>query len=258
VSRAYRDAGNLHARQSIYRYQQPRVNLVDHVMSLVDWTGRETVVDVGCGNGLYVRALRTRAARVIGMDISPGMLRDARSGLPGDDVSSLVASDVHAIASSGQVADVALANHMLYHAADIEGAVRELARVLRPGGVLLCATNGEGHLAGLSALLDDALKALGRGPVQWTRAFTRFRAENGGPLLGSAFTHVRWHPLTSTLVIDDPLPIVEYLSSMRYWLEPQVAPLAWDDCMSAVSAAVRLAGTVRITTASGAFRAEKP
>jgi hypothetical protein len=50
----YRTDANLTARQSIYAYQQPPVDLIGRVLDLALPAGRgaEVVADIGCGNGL--------------------------------------------------------------------------------------------------------------------------------------------------------------------------------------------------------------
>jgi SAM-dependent methyltransferase len=81
VNEAYPDGRNLAARRSIYTFRTPQCDLPAlAVQQLRDVRG--LVVDVGCGDGVYVRALR--AARpdlsVLGLDLSPGML--AATGPP--------------------------------------------------------------------------------------------------------------------------------------------------------------------------------
>jgi SAM-dependent methyltransferase len=76
----YQTDRNLAARQSIYVYQQPPVNLMSQVLDLAAPCGFEVVADIGCGNGLYLAELgrRRHAGPFLGVDMSPGMLRAAR------------------------------------------------------------------------------------------------------------------------------------------------------------------------------------
>src|ERR1700729_1698010 len=79
----YRTDANLAARQSIYAYQHPRIDLQARVIDLADPAPGATVADVGCGNGAYLAELARRgfAGRVLGLDMSPGMLAAARDRL---------------------------------------------------------------------------------------------------------------------------------------------------------------------------------
>jgi SAM-dependent methyltransferase len=72
----YRDDSNLSARQAIYVYQQPRIDLWSWTIGLAGLSGGETIFDVGCGNGRYLAQLRKvgHAGPVVGTDISAGML----------------------------------------------------------------------------------------------------------------------------------------------------------------------------------------
>jgi SAM-dependent methyltransferase len=120
----YRTDANLAARQSVYFYQQPRIDLVATVLDLAGLTGTEIVADIGCGNGIYLAGLTSRghAGRGLGADLSPGMLAAARTGAPQADV---ILGDATALPVADSVADVTLAAHMLYHVPDRPAAARE-------------------------------------------------------------------------------------------------------------------------------------
>jgi SAM-dependent methyltransferase len=79
----YRTDANLAARQSIYSYQEPRIDLQRRVIDLAAPAAGETVCDVGAATGLYLAELARRgfAGRVLGLDLSPGMLAAARERL---------------------------------------------------------------------------------------------------------------------------------------------------------------------------------
>jgi SAM-dependent methyltransferase len=81
----YKTDANLAARQSIYAYQHPRINLAARVLDLAAPAPSDIIVDVGCGNGMYLAELskRGRAGRVLGVDLSLGMLAAARDRLSG-------------------------------------------------------------------------------------------------------------------------------------------------------------------------------
>src|ERR1700745_1821720 len=68
----YKTDTNLAARQSIYAYQPPRIELPARVPDLAAPARSGTVVDVGCGNGMYLAELARRGfrGRVLGIDLS--------------------------------------------------------------------------------------------------------------------------------------------------------------------------------------------
>jgi ubiquinone/menaquinone biosynthesis C-methylase UbiE len=79
----YKTDANLTARQSIYAYQHPRIDLQARVLDLAAPGPADTIVDVGCGNGTYLAELAGRGftGRVLGVDLSLGMLTAARRRL---------------------------------------------------------------------------------------------------------------------------------------------------------------------------------
>lgn len=100
-------------------------------------TGGNDVLDVGCGTGLYLAACGRAAprARLFGVDPSPGMLAQARARLPGAALSRAQAEALPFGAARFDHAALRFVHHHLSPQAQ-EGALDELLRVLRPGGVL--------------------------------------------------------------------------------------------------------------------------
>ena len=72
----YRTDANLVARQSIYAYQHPRIDLQGTVLDLAAPAPSDTIVDVGCGNGTYLAELASRGfgGRVLGVDLAEAMI----------------------------------------------------------------------------------------------------------------------------------------------------------------------------------------
>lgn len=56
----YKNDGNFRARQSIYAFQQPRVDIPAASLDAAKLCGHERVADVGCGNGAYLAELTRR------------------------------------------------------------------------------------------------------------------------------------------------------------------------------------------------------
>jgi ubiquinone/menaquinone biosynthesis C-methylase UbiE len=94
------------------------------------------VMDLGCGNGYLSRRLARGGARVIAVDASPRMIRNAKAHDPGDSlgISYLCesASRLEGIPSSRF--DVVFANMSLMDIDDAKGAVKEAGRALKRGG----------------------------------------------------------------------------------------------------------------------------
>jgi ubiquinone/menaquinone biosynthesis C-methylase UbiE len=89
------------------------------------------VLEVGCGTGLLLERVAPVARSARGIDLSPGMLQQARER--GLDVVEGCATD---LPFEDETFDVVYSFKVLAHVEDIRSAVRECCRVTRPGGAL--------------------------------------------------------------------------------------------------------------------------
>jgi SAM-dependent methyltransferase len=211
----YRTDANLAARQSIYAYQEPRIDLVSTVLSLAGLTGAETVIDVGCGNGIYLAGLARRGhrGRTLGVDLSPGMLATARSAAP---AAGLTVGDAAALPVADKVADVTLAPHMLYHVPDPAAAAAEFRRITRAGGQLLVVLNGSDHLTELRELITSTAAASEL--PEAAAVYDTYRVmtlDAGAELLSGVFTSVLRHDFIGQLKLPGVEPVASYVASMR-------------------------------------------
>jgi ubiquinone/menaquinone biosynthesis C-methylase UbiE len=206
----YHNEANLCARQSIYAYQQPRVDLPGAVMDLAVRTGDEVVVDVGCGNGAYLAELARRGHRgpVVGVDLSVGMLEAAHRATPR---AQLASADACELPIRTGAVSLVLAMHMLYHVPDPADAVTELRRVLAPGGRLYVVLNAQDHLGELRNAVQQARYEAGLGASPFGE---RLRLAEGHEMLEAAFTSVVRHDFVSELVLSRPEPLEAYVKSM--------------------------------------------
>jgi len=100
---------------------------------LPDWRAKE-IVDVGCGTGAILKQLGNPEKNV-GIDLAPEAISFCRQrGLK-----NVQQGDIHALPFPDASFDAVICSSVLYHqwVSDVEGAVREMYRVLRPDGVLL-------------------------------------------------------------------------------------------------------------------------
>ena len=97
------------------------------------------LLDVGCGPGTITVDLARRVApgRVVGLDVSAEPLAEARDLADRADVPvTFEVGDVYRLAAADASFDVVHAHQVLQHLTDPVAALREMARVCRPGGVL--------------------------------------------------------------------------------------------------------------------------
>ncbi|MBI5515926.1 MAG: methyltransferase domain-containing protein [Deltaproteobacteria bacterium] len=125
------------------------------------------VLEVGCGTGLILERLARVASHATGLDLSPGMLEKARER--GLDVHEGLAT---ALPFPDDTFDLVCSFKVLAHVPDIRGALGEMVRVCRPGGVVLAEFYNPWSLRYLAKRLGPA----GRVSDRRTEAevYTRF------------------------------------------------------------------------------------
>ena len=204
----YDDERNLRARQRFWEHQDPHFDHVGWVLDLAGLSPGMRVLDAGCGNGLYLRGLRDRGIAAVGCDLSMGMLRAAAHP-------ALLNADVTAVPLRGGALDVALAVHMLYHVPDREAAIRELRRVVAPGGTCIAVTNGSRHTRSLRDLVERAVREQTPG-WQLRPATHAFTAENAAAQLSTVFETITCvRPASdSPVIIRDAAVAAGYVASL--------------------------------------------
>jgi len=164
--------------------------------------GNGPVCDLGCGPGQIARFLAARGLDVVGVDLSPGMVEQAKQLSPGLEfrVGDMLALD----RPDGSLAGIA-AFYSIIHVprARVVDALGEMRRVLRPGGLLLLAF----HLGDEDLHLDE----LWGEEVDIDACFFA-RAEMEGYLRDAGFE------IVETLERGSYPPEVEYQSRRAYVL----------------------------------------
>ena len=104
------------------------------VLDSLGGRARMRILDVGCGPGRLLAPLAS-SHDMTGCDISPEMLEEARQRCPPD--VSLVEADARSLPFPDESFDAVIALDLLTHLPELESGLRELARVVVPGGLLL-------------------------------------------------------------------------------------------------------------------------
>jgi malonyl-CoA O-methyltransferase len=154
----------------------PRIYHVQLILEHFGDLGGKRVLDVGCGKGRFARVLAERfpESGMVAFDLAEAMLRHVPSGI------SPCAGSMTALPFQSESFDCAYATESLEHAVDIDSAVAELCRVVKPGGRIV--------------VIDKNVEQWGRLKTpEWEKWFGRKQLED---LLGKHCRRVSSRPIS--------------------------------------------------------------
>jgi trans-aconitate methyltransferase len=167
----------------------------------------ERILDLGCGTGHLTRRIADSGAAVMGLDIDTGMIEQARRHYPGLRFEQGDAADF----TVTKPCDAVFSNAALHWVLDAEGAVRCIARALRPGGRFVAEFGGKGNVASVLAAVQASLADHGHGgiPSPWYY-----------PSVGEYATLLERHGLEvrRASLFDRPTPLEGGEEGLRDWI----------------------------------------
>ena len=175
-------------------------NAIDMCREAVAEISPRRVLEVGPGRGETAEWIaRETGAEVVAIDQSERMVEltrargiDARVG------------DVQDLPFEDETFDCVVAAWMLYHVADLERGLAEIARVLRPGGRLVAVTNSKRHSQELKALIG-------------VHGESTFSAENGEASLRRHFAEVERRDADGYAIFEPDEAIAYVRASANLW-----------------------------------------
>ena len=184
----YLNAGNITARINLHaEYSVNKQGWFNWIYEQSNIQKDQSVLEIGCGDGRLWVDNKNNVRKLSGLqvflsDISDGMVNDARRNIEAEyadenvmedtlqgmqntrDIRHIQDSTAHKTGQSvsfkfntfdcadipyrNNYFDIVLANHVLFYCDNIQSVLKEVKRVLKPGGVFICATSGKNHLSG--------------------------------------------------------------------------------------------------------------
>jgi ubiquinone/menaquinone biosynthesis C-methylase UbiE len=154
----------------------PRIYHVQLILEYFGDLNGKRVLDVGCGKGRFARVLGKRfpGSAIVAFDLAEAMLRRVPADI------GRCAGSMTALPFRSEGFDLAYATESLEHAVDIEGAVAEMCRVMKPGARLV--------------IIDKNIEQWGRLQTpEWEKWFGRKQLEG---LLAKHCRHVSSRPIS--------------------------------------------------------------
>jgi len=106
----------------------------DHALNTLNLSGRESLLDIGCGSGLFCSLAAPKARFVTGLDATVELVEEARRRLP---AYPFLVGEMEDLPFPDEAYDVVTGFNSFQYAATIGNAFKEARRVLQPGGRLV-------------------------------------------------------------------------------------------------------------------------
>jgi ubiquinone/menaquinone biosynthesis C-methylase UbiE len=240
----YTTAANLEARIALHARFSTNPGWAGWLFDREAPAAGARILDMGCGPATLWRTNLDRIDPSWSLtlaDSSPGMIEAARRELDGR--AECTVADVQDLPFPSDSFDAVVANHMLYHVPDRPRALREIRRVLVPGGAFHAGTIGRGHLSEIAALVPG-----------WNlgRYSEAFGLETGPRQLAAFFVDVRVERYHDGLAVTEAEPVLAYIRSTSSYRGRDLS-----ETRTAIEAAIARAGAFRITKAQGVIGCRK-
>lgn len=211
TSQQYKSDINLNARIRLHKnFSTNPIGWMEWVANQIQINSSDIVLDIGCGPaGVWSKKLENKEDlhNLILTDLSFGMVGIAKKNI-GYHQSYATINAMNLPFQSNSL-DVIVANHMMYHVPNVPQSLKDIYRVLKPGGKLYTSTNGENHLFEMMEIMYKFINT-----INFSRFMHGFSAENGGEKLGKVFESVKMTPHPNQLIVPNSQPIVDYINSM--------------------------------------------
>lgn len=145
-------------------------------------------------------------------DASSGMVEDAAELLKGSGRDSLIfeTEDCQSLSYGDETFDGVIANHVLFYVKNLSQALKEIHRVLKPGGMFYCSTYGREHMKEITFLVQEFDPRITLSEVA---LYELFGLENGQALLEEIFSCVDKVMYDDYLMVTEAEPLLDYILS---------------------------------------------
>ena len=227
LTRQYQNHDILSRRKKFHHLEQPFINLQDEIFARLNKERSYIMLDVGCGNGDLIIDLAEKGIKgtFFGIDQSGGMVAAAQSAASEKNIPFTATVDrAEALPFHDNTFDVVITKYALHCIEDISAALKEIYRVLKPGGQFLVITRSERSQVNFDALLHELSQKFGLSlvPNLWRRCTIEMV-----PGLTPQFSHHTVSFLESTIRVTDIAPFRDYLDTYRTYFDPNPSDELW-------------------------------
>jgi ubiquinone/menaquinone biosynthesis C-methylase UbiE len=212
LTEQYAKADKLSARARLHaHFSTNRYGWMLWVFDHFDLPPECTILELGCGSGTLWKQNEHKLNpnwKITLSDFSAGMLAEAQKRLSDKPAHfTFEVIDAQSIPWVDNSFDCLIANHMLYHVPDVNQALSEIARVMKPTGRFYAATIGANHMRELDSIVARFVPG-------YQKPIMSFSLENGAELLKQHFDHIALDRYEDSLVVSEVQPLYDYICSM--------------------------------------------
>ncbi len=214
VKEQYKNDKNLNLRSNLHSYNINKVDWDKWCFDNMDLPNYGRILELGCGTGkLWAKNKDdiNEGLDIYISDFSRSMLKIAKDNLK--DVNhdfKFMEINAESIPFDDNTFDAVIAQHMIYFIPDIDKALKEIKRVLLPGGTFYVTANSKISMGELNNLVEKFDSESGLNSNGYS---TRFELENGESILKNYFDNVDVKILDGKIIVNDPEPVVSYKAS---------------------------------------------
>ncbi|WP_077609939.1 MerR family transcriptional regulator [Clostridium sp. Marseille-P2415] len=250
----YKDAANINIRIGLHKkYTKNPTGWFQWLYGLMEPLNGKSILELGCGNGELWHANKDKLpldARICLSDVSKGMIRDVEERLktvPGHFAFEVF--DCRQIPKQEESCDIAAANHVLFYLSNLDAALKEVQRILKPDGVFYCSTYGRDHMKEIGQLVKEFDSRITLSEVN---LYDVFGLENGEEILKSHFGSVEKKVFKDYLEVSDAGALMEYILSCHGNQQEYLSD-RYDEFREFLEKKMEKKGFLHITKQAGAF-----
>jgi SAM-dependent methyltransferase len=166
-----------------------------------------------------------------------------------------MAGDAQQLPLADKSVDVLLAAHMLYHVKDIDNALAEFRRVVKPGGTLVIVLNGMDDKFQIRSLWEEAGSVVVGDTFRAPHWGTRFNLDNAPQQIAKHFSLITVDRLQGQFRFPSPAPPIIWIESLRAGTEAALSDEEWEEVVgetrSRISDVIDREGTFSASKDSG-------
>ncbi|MEZ4516341.1 MAG: class I SAM-dependent methyltransferase [Chloroflexota bacterium] len=257
----YRTSRHLTARADLHRrFNVSTDDWHDWAFAQIELRNGETILECGAGPGWLWKEPQVELPaefQLVATDLSAGMMAEARQRLADLGTHAAFANaDIQNLPCPTDTFDAIVANHMLYHVPDLDKALAEVTRALKPDGRFIAATNGRGHMREVFEIGGTLMPGVYLG-LRGAMQALPFALENGAELLGRHFDDIEVRLYDSHLEVDDAEALINYMLSSAEG-EAAVPPNLRQAAITQLQQEIDANGPIYISKETGVFVARSP